>query len=782
MAILKNRPLFTACLLYIICAFCAYFSSPTLKIVLLCVSGAAVLSCAACLLIKKLPRRIMLRAAALLLCALLAFAGAWVAFDASMHRYERIAKQDTCTISATVLERQESEFMTVHRVLVDTVDGKAQYFDASFVCEFTSYLQVGDSFEATVKPATLDQTATPYFDYHYALADGMRMQFTCENEDAIGQVNDAERAAPNIALPAISLQRLNDSLCRALTDVCGKDSGGLVCALLLGNRGYLGGTLTRDFDRAGASHMLALSGMHVSILMGAVGLALARLRVHRKARAVLLAAAAIGYLVLTGMSVSATRAVVMVCVLQLSYLLAADNDTLTTLGLVGAGILLLDPYSVCDAGFILSFLATFGIVVLVPPMHEFLKARTESLAKPPHHTAKKRLLGIASAILETLLIGVIACFAIFVPSCFIIGNMSIFSPLTTLLLSPVIAAMLVLGTITLLLCPVPPLANFFATLIRLLYAVSTPYLERISQIDGALIPLTHTTVQVLGILLCGAAFVLLLLPLKRKWLLSLPPALLAISLCIFFPVNASLAPRTLDAAYAHPSSISESLVSADGYRAYICDLSSGSGTAMRAAMHAAAKLHATEVGAVLLTDCRTQHASMLGDLLTKYKTDRIYLPHTTDQDMLDAQARIREIADAHGAEMVYYEYGEAVAWYDGTTITVHRTDLARSTQPVLVVTLQKGDAQICMLSATAQHTALANDTKQALSASDAVVCMERGPKPRLTYALDAVSRGEVVFATRALASYCDPESLGGVTNMTVCPEITYFSIATEQEK
>ncbi len=782
MAILKNRPLFAACLLYIICAFCAYFSVPAIKIVLFCVSTVALLGCVVCILIKKLPRKIMAYAAALSLCAALAFAESWIAFDTSMQKFERIAQKESCTISATVLERQDSEFMTVYRVLVNKTDNKKQYFDASLVCEFSCYLQVGDSFEANVKPETLEESATPYFDYHHSLANGIRMQFTCKSEDAIMQVSDDGSAMPVIALPSVSLQRLNDTLCRALIDVCGKESGGLICALLLGARDRLQVTLMRDFGRAGASHMLALSGMHVSVLMGAMGFALFKLRVHRKVRALLLACIAVGYLLLTGISVSATRAVIMVCVLQLSYLLAADNDTLTTLGLVGAGILLIDPYSVCDTGFILSFLATFGIVVLVPPLHEFLKERTESLSKPPHGKAKKRVLGVTGAILETLLIGVVACFAIFVPSCFLVGNMSVFSPLTTLLLSPVIAAMLVLGAVTLILSPIPPLANFFATLIRLLYAISTPYLEKVSRIDGALLPLTHTTVQVLGILLCCVMMLLLVLPLRRKWFLSLPPALLVVSLCIFFPINATLQPRTLNAAYTHPSSISEALVSTEGYRAYICDLSSGSGTAMLAAVHAADKLHATEVGAILLTDCRTQHATMLGDLISKYKTECIYLPRISDADMLDVQARIKEVSDTHGVKIMYYEYGESVDWNNSTQITVHRTDLARSTQPVLTITLQKGEAQICMLNATAQHTDLAEQTERALSDADAVVCMERGPTPKLTYSLDAIRSGEVIFATRTLAAYCDPNSLADVRKMTVNPEITYFSIATGRRK
>ena len=287
-------------------------------------------------------------------------------------------------VEATVLTHQVSDVISVYRVRVHRLDSKTQRFDATLVCAFTSYLQVGDTFTAQVDPKSLSEDASAYYDVTAAMASGLRMQLYCEQETQITQVYPNETF-----ILSVKLAKLNDALCRKLTDVCGEDSGGLVCALLLGNRSYLNPTLSRDYNRAGASHLLALSGLHVSILMGAIGFLLAKLHLHRKLHAVLLAFVAVGYLLLTGVSVSATRAVVMMCMLQLSYLLAADNDTLTTLGLVGAGILLLDPYSVCDSGFILSFLATFGIVALVPPLHEYLRKRTDTACQP-HQKHKKR--------------------------------------------------------------------------------------------------------------------------------------------------------------------------------------------------------------------------------------------------------------------------------------------------------------------------------------------------------------------------------------------------------
>jgi hypothetical protein len=471
----------------------------------------------------------------------------------------------------------------------------------------------------------------------------------------------------------------------------------------------------------------------------------------------------------------------MVCILQLSYLLASDNDTLTTLGVVGAGILLVDPFSVCDTGFVLSFLATFGIVVLVPPLHTFLTERAQALCKPPHLKFKRIASGILAAVLEALLIGVIACFAIMVPSCYLIGSTSLLSPVTTLLLSPVVSALLVLGALALLCSPIAPLANIFGTLIRLLYAIMLPYVQGASQIDGVLIPLSHTAVRLLCVLFCCSMLVLLVLPLRKKLLLSLPPVALVLSLCIFFPIHSACQSNTLQAAYTHASSLSESVVSVEGYRAYVCDLSSGSSTSGYYAMHAASRMGATEIGALLLTDYYVTEGAALHTLLSGYKTDLIYMPLTTDANDINIQSSLCEIAELHGVAVEFYEYGVPLAWNGGSEITVHRQDLARSAQPILVVTLQKGDACLTAMSAAAEHSSLTEHADAAIRTSDAIVCMERGPSPRLTFGLEGAQDAHVVFASQTLASFCDPSSLSGVRSMTVCPEIAYFSIATRQE-
>ncbi len=773
MDILRNRPLFSAALLYIICAYIGYFSDFRNKVfwcvIGLLAFGAFVLLCA----LGKLSRRTALVSGLCTAAAALSLCTSLVLFGPMQYKYEEYAKAESCEVIATVTERSVSSEITVYRVRVQQLDGKAEHFDAQLVCAFPSYLQVGHQFRATVTPATFSDAGGGFYNKTQAYADGLSMELTCEEED------DVTLLGQNDSLPTVTLGNLNRSLTRTLQSLCGEDAGSLAAALLLGNKSGLSGEIKRDFSRAGASHMLALSGMHVSILIGALGWLLSKLRVHRRARAVFLAAASVFYLLLTGVSVSATRAVVMVCILQISYLLASDNDTLTTLAVTGAGILICNPRAVCDAGFCLSFLATFGIVVLVPPMHKYLESVCERFAVPPRAKLKKRVAGTVSAIIETLLIGVIACFAIAVPSCFLIGAASALSPLTTLLIAPMVSGILICAALALMLSPIPYLSDFFATLIRLFTRLTLSYTERVSAIDGVLLPLTHPIVKALCILLCLGMAVLLVVKLKRRGLLALPPALLVVCLCVFYPLNHVWQTQHLRVAYTHPSSRSETVVTADGYRAFVLDLSQGTTDAVHKAIDAASALHATEIGAIVMTDLVPSHGASLEYLFSAYKTDAVYLPLGLTGTDADTRAHVCEIATRHGVEVIDYEYSTPIELYDGTVLYVHRTDIARSDQPVLVATLERGDACVSVISAVAQHTSLASVANAATASADLVICPDRGPTPRLTYELNADGDTEVVFAGEKIASYCDPDSTKNAKRLVIAPDFLEFCLASQ---
>ncbi len=773
MDILRNRPLFSASMLYIICAYAAYLSRFEYNVLLYGVMILALGTFAVLLALRKLSRGALLRVGLCMAAVVLSIGISLYFFGPALHKYEQYAAAESCEVTATVTQRSVSDSITVYRVKVHEIDGNTENFDALLVCSFTSYLQVGHKFKATAVPAVFSDEVGGFYNKTQAYADGLFMSLSCEQESDIALLGE------NNWLPEVALGNLNRSLTRTLQSLCGGDAGGLAAALLLGNKSGLSGEVRLDFSRAGASHMLALSGMHVSILIGALGWLLSKLRVHRRARAVYLVAASVGYLLLTGVSISATRAVVMVCILQLSYLLASDNDTLTTLCMTVMGILIVNPYSVCDAGLCLSFLATFGIVALVPPMHKYLVSLRERVATPPGAALKHRLAGIFTSVTETLLVGVIACFAIAVPSCFLIGHMSAFSPLTTLLISPMVSGILVCAALALLFSPIPYLPDFFATLIRLFTKLTLSYTEQVSDVDGVLLPLTHPAVRALCIFFCLCMAVLLVVKLGRLGWLVLPPVLLIVSLCIFYPINHAWQMQHLRVAYTHTSSRSESVVTADGYRAYAIDLSQGATDAINAMSIAAADLHATEIGAIVLTDLLPSHGASLEFLFYSYKTDAVYMPLGLSGKDADTRAHLCEIAERYGVQVIGYEYGSPIELYDGTTLRVHRTDIARSQQPVLVATLERDEACAALVSTVAQHSTLSEIAARAVASADLLIYPDRGPTPRLTYGHPMGADTEVVFASERAASYCDPKSVEHAKRRVVNPVFLEFCLASE---
>ncbi|MCG6940064.1 MAG: DNA internalization-related competence protein ComEC/Rec2 [Thiohalocapsa sp.] len=139
----------------------------------------------------------------------------------------------------------------------------------------------------------------------------------------------------------------------------------LVPALVLGDRGGLTPDAWDVLARTGASHLIAISGLHVGLVAGVVLLlvrrawawlpGLARRVAAPRAAAVAALAAATAYAGLAGFSISTRRALAMLAVLLLATMLGRTLRPLSGLSLALLVVLLLDPSSVLSYGFWLSF-------------------------------------------------------------------------------------------------------------------------------------------------------------------------------------------------------------------------------------------------------------------------------------------------------------------------------------------------------------------------------------------------------------------------------------------
>ena len=154
----------------------------------------------------------------------------------------------------------------------------------------------------------------------------------------------------------------------------------MLTALLIGDQKRIPKELSTSYARAGISHILSISGFHVGII--AFSMAHLFLLVVRRSewfllrfnarRAMFLAAlpAMLIYLLFTGAAPATARSVIMLCVFAAALCLERRSDPVNILLMAAFPLLALNPPTLFDISFQLSFIALWGIVVITPPVME----------------------------------------------------------------------------------------------------------------------------------------------------------------------------------------------------------------------------------------------------------------------------------------------------------------------------------------------------------------------------------------------------------------------------
>ncbi|HWT74695.1 MAG TPA: DNA internalization-related competence protein ComEC/Rec2 [Mobilitalea sp.] len=153
-----------------------------------------------------------------------------------------------------------------------------------------------------------------------------------------------------------------------------KEAGALI-AMLLGEKYLLNDEIKQLYQENGISHLLAISGLHVSLIgMFVFGL-LRRCKVPILPATFLAIFFIYSYGVLTNFSVSTNRAVMMMVVFLLSSLFGKTYDMLSSMALSAFLIFLQNPLQIFSAGFLLSYGAVLGIAVIFPCLKQLFQTK-----------------------------------------------------------------------------------------------------------------------------------------------------------------------------------------------------------------------------------------------------------------------------------------------------------------------------------------------------------------------------------------------------------------------
>ncbi len=148
----------------------------------------------------------------------------------------------------------------------------------------------------------------------------------------------------------------------------GDPSTSLLDTMVLGQRSAIDEKTERLFLETGCAHYLAVSGIHIAMLASIVWFPARLLGANRRSTAALLIIAVIVYVVVADARPSMLRAAVMACTLSVALLLRRRPNTINSLSIAAILLLSIDPLSLFDVGFQLSFVAVTGIVLLTPAM------------------------------------------------------------------------------------------------------------------------------------------------------------------------------------------------------------------------------------------------------------------------------------------------------------------------------------------------------------------------------------------------------------------------------
>ncbi len=269
------------------------------------------------------------------------------------------------------------------------------------------------------------------------------------------------------------------------------DAAGLVAGLTIGERSLLSDAVELEMKTLSLTHLVAVSGANLAIIVGAIYFLCAGLGMPRNIRYLTALIAMSGYVLLVGPESSVIRAATMALFVMIGLWLGRGSTALNSLSLAIVVLLMIDPGLATDIGFALSAFATAGLLIMAAPMFEWLRQYMPDVIA----------MGIAASSSAQLFTTPVLL--ILQPS------IPLYSVLANLIVEPVVAPITILGILSVIVSAVNiPLAGGVSYLASIMANWIVIVAQELSSWPAARL---HFVKGVLGILLVALVVALLAL-------------------------------------------------------------------------------------------------------------------------------------------------------------------------------------------------------------------------------------------------------------------------------
>ena len=346
----------------------------------------------------------------------------------------------TVQIKGTVADELETRDKVTHlRLRVDQIRAGSDWQEASgtvllFVPRYPAY-NYGDGLLVSGKLETPPQFED--FDYR-----GYLEQQGIYSTMRYPQIAVTSHDHGSRLLAAI--YSLRNRLAQVLAQVLPEPQASLAQGVILGIRSNIPQWLNEAFVRTGTTHLLAISGVNLTIVAGiliSLGLWLWGRRCYLYVWPAL--ATVWFYTLLTGMNPPVLRSAIMVSLFLIAELLGRQRSALTALCFAAAIMVTISPSVLWDAAFQLSFLAMAGLVLIVPTLQNWSRKTVKGMLDE-----KGTLVSVTNNIADSFSVTLGAIIFVGPLIAYYFGIISLVGPVATILAMPVLPAIIITGSLT----------------------------------------------------------------------------------------------------------------------------------------------------------------------------------------------------------------------------------------------------------------------------------------------------------------------------------------------
>ena len=388
----------------------------------------------------------------------------------------------------------------------------------------------------------------------------------------------------------------------------------LISGITLGEKDAIDAETYANFKNSGVSHTLAISGMHLTFLTAILWCILAAVCPNLYLRAALQLILIWAFTALTGFSPSCCRAAIMLSVCQFGILVHKEADTLTSLALAVVVCCVSNPFAILNPSLALSASSTLGLLLLGGPILKLFP-------KINRKVFGSKILRFA---FQTTAMSVAATIGTFPIMVMMFQSISLLSPITNILIIPIIELLFIFGFMAVVLGWISPLAY-------VLRFVGEWAAEYCSFVTAQIAKLPFSTAYtgslwfwiIFAILLFLFLLIFFLLRKKQKYILPCCLAVLVILITGSYLYDYSL--RSLIEVEIVDVGQGNTAIIHRGHDAVLVDCG-GSGTGYNSIEKELLRNNIKTISAIFVTHFDSDHVRYGVRLLNTYPVKHLYLP------------------------------------------------------------------------------------------------------------------------------------------------------------